>query len=105
MCIRDRNSRVLANRINFPYVVCSENARQVMTTESQIAAPPSMAVGFLCQRSVLGTATKPKRRANARTSGVSISAKQKDAATARSVRGLKGISVPRFVSTDYTESG
>src|SRR5215510_7582118 len=62
-----------------------------MTTESQIATPPSIAVGFLCQRSVLGTATKPKRRATARTSGVSIRARQKEAATARRVRGLNGI--------------
>ncbi len=63
-----------------------------MATESQIATPPSIAVGFLCQRSVFGTATKPKRRATARTSGVSISAKQKEAATARRVRGLKDMS-------------
>ena len=39
--------------------VWSENTSEVMTTESQIATPPSMAVGFLCQRSVLGSATKP----------------------------------------------
>src|SRR5215213_11506646 len=64
-----------------------------MATASQIATPPSIAVGFLCQRSVFGTATKPKRRATARTSGVSISAKQKEAATARRVRGLKGITI------------
>jgi hypothetical protein len=63
----------------------------MMTTESQIATPPSMAVGFLCQRSIFGLATKPKRRANARTNGVSMSARQNDAATASSVRGLKGI--------------
>ena len=62
-----------------------------MTTESQNAVPPSIAVGFLCQRSVFGTATKPKRRAQARTKGVSTSAKQKEAATASSVRGLKDI--------------
>src|SRR5215213_4856149 len=72
-------------------MLCSENATWVITTESQIAAPPSMAVGFLCHRSVLGTAIKPKRRATALTRGVSISAKQRDAATARSVRGLNGI--------------
>src|SRR6185437_8243298 len=62
-----------------------------MTTESQIATPPSIAVGFLCQRSVFGAATKPKRRAAARTNGVSINAKQKEAATARGVRELKDI--------------
>src|SRR5215204_2876592 len=86
-----RNRKVLASRMNFPYVLCSENATKVITTESQIAAPPSMAVGFLCQRSVLGTAIKPRRRANALTTGVSINAKQRDAAIARSVRGLNGI--------------
>src|SRR4026208_1806087 len=74
-------------------MLCRENTSTLMTTESQIAAPPSMAVGFLCQRSILGTATKPRRGAKARTKGVSTSAKQNDAATARSVRGLKGMSV------------
>src|SRR5215210_7792444 len=86
-----RKRKVLASRISLPYVICNEKAGEVMTTESQIATPPSIAVGFLCQRSILGTATKPKRRARARTSGVSTSARQNDAATARSVRGLKGI--------------
>src|SRR6185295_9286630 len=86
-----RNRKELASRICFPYVILSEKATEVMTTESQIATPPSIAVGFLCQRSVLGTATKPNRRAIARTRGVSMSARQNDAATARSVRGLKGI--------------
>src|ERR1044072_6536498 len=67
-----------------------------MMTVSQIATPPSIAVGFLCQRSILGLAIKPKRRANARTSGVSMSARQNDAATASSVRGLKGIGVRKL---------
>src|SRR5438046_1490964 len=68
----------------------------MMTTENQTAAPPSIAVGFLCQRSVLGTAMKPKRRASARTKGVSINARTNDAATARNVRGLKGIGVSKL---------
>src|ERR1043165_6391749 len=88
-----RKRKVLASRIHFPYLLCRENAIVMITTESQIAAPPSMAVGFLCQRSVLGTAINPKRRAKARTSGVSSSAKPNDAATAKRLRGLKGMSV------------
>src|SRR6185369_5689327 len=63
----------------------------LMTTENQMATPPNMAVGFLCQRSVLGLATTPKRRANALTSGVRTRARPKAAATGSSVRGLKGI--------------
>src|SRR5688500_16991395 len=70
-----------------------------MITESEIAAPPSIAVGFLCQRSVFGCATKPKRRASARTKKVRTSAKQKDVATARIVRGLKGIGVTKNYAT------
>src|SRR5689334_25312698 len=45
-----------------------------MMTESQIPRPPSMAVGFLCQRSILGLATMPIRRASARTRGVNATA-------------------------------
>jgi hypothetical protein len=55
-----------------------------------------MAVGFLCHRSVFGTATMPMRRANARTSGVSIVARTNAAAKASSIRGLKGIVIVDF---------
>jgi hypothetical protein len=79
--------------------VWSENTSTVLITESQIATPPSIAVGFLCQRSVFGCATKPKRRASARTKKVRISAKQKDIATARIVRGLNGIGVKQNYAT------
>src|SRR5689334_14987534 len=73
-----------------------------MTTESQIATPPSIAVGFLCQRSVLGTATKPKRRANARTRGVSMSARQNDAATViTELNSLAGSTPSSQVVIDY----
>src|SRR5688500_1831518 len=104
MCIRSsisptRNRNVLASRISVTYVGRSEKTTAVMTTESQIAAPPSIAVGFLCQRSIFGFSTESKRRAKVRTSNVSTSAKQNDAATAKSVRGLNGI----FVATDYTD--
>src|SRR5690348_17237705 len=94
-----RNRNVLASRIHLPYVPYSENTLEMMITESQIAAPPSIAVGFLCHRSVLGTAMKPKRRANARTKGVRTNASKNDAATARSVRGLKGIGVNQNYAT------
>ena len=60
---------------------------------SQIATPPSIAVGFLCQRSVFGFATMPERRARARTSGVSASAKLADTAAANrflKVNGMNG---------------
>src|SRR5215208_4777665 len=67
-----------------------------MTTVSQMAAPPSIAVGFLCHRSIFGTATMPMRRANARTSGVSIVARTNAAAKASSVRGLKDVVIVNF---------
>src|SRR5689334_25231357 len=51
-----------------------------MMTESQMPRPPSMAVGFLCQRSVLGFATMPIRRASARTAGVNAIASTNAAA-------------------------
>src|SRR6476661_10717932 len=64
-----------------------------MMTVSHMTMPPSIAVGFLCQRSVFGTATMPLRRANARTRGVSNKAKTNEVATATAtnIRGLKGI--------------
>src|SRR3982751_6042288 len=53
--------------------------------------PPSIAVGFLCQRSILGFATTPALRATARTKGVNRSASANDRATVMICRGLKGI--------------
>src|SRR2546421_9094255 len=58
----------------------------------KIATPPSIAVGFLCQRSVFGRATTPQRRANARTIGVRISASANDATTGRRSESLSDIS-------------
>jgi hypothetical protein len=63
-----------------------------MTTDNQIATPPSIAVAFLCQRSVFGFATTPNRRAKARTRGVRTKAKTNDAASASMLSGLDGIS-------------
>src|SRR4029079_17492095 len=40
------------------------------TVDRKMAAPPSIAVGFLCHLSALGFATKLKRRAKARTAKV-----------------------------------
>jgi hypothetical protein len=42
--------------------------------------PPIIAVVLLCQRSLFGLATKPQRRASARTTGVRASASAKDIA-------------------------
>ena len=48
------------------------------------------AVGFLCQRSVLGRATAPQRRARLRTTGVRQSARTNEAATGISWVSSKG---------------
>src|SRR3954468_17658460 len=58
-------------------------------TVRKIAIPPSMAVGFLCQRSVLGFATAPHRRAKFRTTGVRISESTKAPATVAASSHLK----------------
>src|SRR5262245_52282278 len=63
----------------------------LINTESQIATPPNIAVGFLCQRSIFGLATIPKRRASILTTGVRTRARTKETATASRVCGLKGI--------------
>ena len=47
--------------------VFGANAIYKETVAKNIATPPNIAVGLLCQRSALGFATKLKRRANART--------------------------------------
>jgi hypothetical protein len=57
----------------------------------KIAAPPIIAVGFLCHRSPRGFATTPKRRASRRTSGVRVAASANDTATVKICRALKGI--------------
>src|SRR5437868_12275780 len=44
--------------------------RYTAAVATKIAIPPSTAVGRLCQRSVLGVATKPRLRANERTATV-----------------------------------
>jgi hypothetical protein len=62
-----------------------------MTTENPIATPPNMAVGCLCQRSILGLATTPNLRANILTTGVRVRAIISEAATASKVRGLNCI--------------
>src|SRR5437762_2423615 len=53
--------------------VGGRNTRSVATTATKMATPPSIAVGFLCHRSLLGLAITPRRRAAARTTGVRAS--------------------------------
>src|SRR5947209_7464757 len=60
--------------------------------------PPSIAVGFLCQRSIFGLATTPQRRASARTVGVNPSASANDSTTGRICIGPKGIADRRASS-------
>ena len=50
----------------------------VRVTASQIATPPIIAVGFLCQRSVLGLATNPSCLAKTLTTGVKATASTND---------------------------
>jgi len=57
-----------------------------------------MAVGRLCQRSVFGRATKPRRRASARTAGVSATANRNDTAGGTSFEVVK-----ENIAGDYTE--
>src|SRR6266849_5990993 len=74
-----------------PCLVWGTRTSQVPTTATQIATPPIIAVGFLCQRSIFGLATNPQRRANVRTTGVSARASANDAAGGNKIEALKGI--------------
>src|ERR1043166_4855673 len=69
-----KNRNVLQATITQVCELCGRNKRYVTATESQMLRPPSIAVGFLCQRSVFGFATTPIRRASARMRGVSATA-------------------------------
>src|SRR5262245_13430928 len=71
-----------------------------------MATPPIMAVGFLCQRSVWGEATKPQRRAPARTSGVATRVITKAAATGKKDTGIStDLEVAKlFQKLDYLAS-
>jgi hypothetical protein len=62
-----------------------------MTTASQIATPPIIAVGFLCQRSVLGLAINPHLRAKTLTTGVKAAARAKDTKGGINLSGVTGI--------------
>src|SRR5262249_36537350 len=73
-----RNRNEAAPTITQPAGVCGTRVRQVITTASQIATPPIMAVDFLCQRSVFGLATNPKRWAKTLTAGVKAAPRAKD---------------------------
>src|ERR1700752_4920804 len=73
-----RNRNEAAPRTTQVAGVCGVSVTSVITAANQIATPPIMAVGFLCQRSVLGLATNPQRVAKALTTGVSPAASAKD---------------------------
>ena len=64
--------------ITQPAAVCGTRVTIAMTTASQMATPPIIAVGFLCQRSVLGLAINPHLRARTLTTGVKATARAKD---------------------------
>ena len=57
--------------------------RQVATT---IAGPPISVVGFLCQRSAFGFATRPARRAPYRATGVKTTEKRMPRPSVRRIR-------------------
>ena len=63
-------------------------ARLTAATTVKIAPPPSRAVGFLCQRSLLGCSTTPRRRARARTTGVSTSVPANERTTGKRSMGF-----------------
>src|SRR6185436_15971711 len=77
--------------ITQPAAVCGTRVTMTMTTASQIATPPIIAVGFLCQRSVLGVAIKPHLRAKTLTTGVKAAARAKDTKGGIKLSGVPGI--------------
>ena len=73
-----------------------------MTTASQMATPPSMAVGFLCQRSVFGLATMPIAPGQQAAPRASAPAPElPTAATARRLSELNGILRKRDLETVF----
>src|SRR6185436_15149925 len=86
-----RNKNDDAPTTTQPQLVCGTSTRQVAITAAQIATPPIIAVGRLCQRSVFGLATNPQRLARLRTTGVSAVARANDTIGARILEGFSGI--------------
>src|SRR5258706_15401058 len=62
-----RNKNAAPPKTTSDSFVDGTNRRQVAVVATNIATPPSIAVGFLCQRSDFGFATKPDRNAKLRT--------------------------------------
>ena len=62
--------------------VCGTSQNPMIEVVTAIETPPIRAVGFVCQRSALGRATTPKRRASARTVTVRMTASENEAAMA-----------------------
>src|SRR5437870_13502022 len=83
---RKRNDAAPAT--THPVLVCGNSVKKVVITASQIATPPIIAVGRLCQRSVLGLATNPHRRARLRTTGVKAAARANDTSGTITYDGL-----------------
>src|SRR4051794_40735517 len=83
-----RKSAVLAAMTTRLSRVSGTNPKSAATVAMAMATPPSIAVGFECQRSLFGLATAPMRRAKAATSGVNASDAM-NAATAALTRGAK----------------
>src|SRR5436190_24015107 len=86
-----KNRNEVAPITTQPVLVCGTSASSVAITASQIATPPIIAVGRLCQRSVFGLATKPQRGARVRTTGVSAAANANDTIGATMFESLIGI--------------
>ena len=83
-----RNRKAPAQSTTRACGVSGTRARLTAATTVKIAPPPSRAVGFLCQRSLLGRATTPRRRARARTTGVSTSVPANERTTGRRSMGF-----------------
>ena len=74
-----------------------------MATAAKIATPPSSAVGRECQRSLLGLATAPTRRAKVRTAGVNVSDNPREAPTA--IRLWLVIDIPDITRVSEVRAG
>src|SRR5271166_5482826 len=83
-----RNKKAPAQSTTRACSMSGTRARLTAATTVKIAPLPSRAVGFLCQRSLLGRATTPRRRASARTTGVSTSVPANERTTGRRSMGF-----------------
>src|SRR5437868_8294116 len=101
---RKRNDAAPAT--THPALVCGTSVKKVVITASQIATPPIIAVGRLCQRSVFGLATNPQRRASRRTTGVKAAASANDTSGTNKYDGLTGIiNATKLAEKSYSIEG